>query len=111
MRVINFSGGASSGMMALMLNPTPDDIVLFTDTKREKDKTYKYLNDFEAYEGIKVHRATYTHPDHPGLEGFEALIAHTGRVPGARERSCTRHLKIITAKKYLNTLGDRKSVV
>ena len=100
-RVINFSGGKTSGYMTLLLNPTPDDIVLFTDTGREAPETYKFLDDFEAYEGIKIHRATYTHKNAPGLYGFAALMAWKKYLPNRTKRICTEELKVLTAKRYL----------
>jgi 3'-phosphoadenosine 5'-phosphosulfate sulfotransferase (PAPS reductase)/FAD synthetase len=69
-RVINFSGGKTSALMTILLKPTDDDIVLFTDTGREHPLTYKFIDDFERNENIKVHRAEYTHTKAPGLKGL-----------------------------------------
>lgn len=104
-RVINFSGGQSSALMTILLEPTPDDIVLFTDTGREHPKTYKFINDFEAFEGIKIHRATYTHEKSAGLSGFDALVNRKNFLPNRAKRLCTENLKIATAKTYLKKLG------
>lgn len=75
-RVINFSGGKTSALMTILLRPTPEDIVLFCDTGREHPKTYKFINDFEAFEGIEVHRISYTHKKSPGLTGFDANVGY-----------------------------------
>lgn len=107
-RVINFSGGRTSAYMTIMLNPTPDDIVLFTDTKREHPKTYEFIDNFEKHEGIKVHRATYTHSSVPGLEGFDALMARKTYLPNREQRLCTDELKVKTAKRYLRGLGIQR---
>ncbi|MBS1734255.1 MAG: phosphoadenosine phosphosulfate reductase family protein [Bacteroidetes bacterium] len=98
-RVINFSGGKSSALMAL-IEYKPGDIVLFTDTTREHPATYKFINDFEKYEKIPVTRVTY-----PG--GWEGMLQNEGygTVPNLVMRYCTKHLKIKTARKYLLSIG------
>jgi hypothetical protein len=106
-RVINFSGGKTSALMTILLKPNDDDIVLFTDTGREHPLTYKFIDDFERNENIKVHRAEYTSPSAPGLKGFDALIENKKYVPNRMQRFCTSELKILTAKKYLRILGVR----
>lgn len=107
-RVINFSGGKTSALMTILLKPTEDDIVLFTDTGREHPATYKFIADFEKYEGIKVHKATYTHERSQGLNGFDALTNWKTFLPNRVTRLCTSELKINTAKRYLRSLGIRK---
>lgn len=106
-RVINFSGGRTSALMTI-LTYQPGDIVLFCDTKQEHEKTYKFLNDFEAFENIPIHRATYTHKKAPGLEGFEALMFHKTIVPSRGRRICTAELKVMVAKRYLRPLIGMK---
>ena len=98
-RVINFSGGKTSALMTIQ-HYQPGDIVLFTDTSREHEKTYKFLNDFEAFEGIPVVRIAY-------IGGFENMIHEQGynTVPNRVMRYCTKQLKILTARKYLLSLG------
>lgn len=78
----------------------PEDIVLFCDTGREHPKTYKFINDFEAFEGIPVTRISY-----PG--GFEALLASrkNKQLPYRMLRFCTEQLKVNTAKRYLKSIG------
>jgi 3'-phosphoadenosine 5'-phosphosulfate sulfotransferase (PAPS reductase)/FAD synthetase len=53
-RVINFSGGKTSALMTILLKPTEDDIVLFTDTGREHPLTYKFIDDFIKNQKINV---------------------------------------------------------
>jgi hypothetical protein len=98
-RVINFSGGKTSAYMAIT-EYKPGDIVIFCDTGREHPKTYKFINDFEAFEKIPVIRLAYT-------GGFEKMIEREGykTVPNRVMRYCTKHLKIITARKYLLSIG------
>lgn len=107
-RVFNFSGGATSALMTILMKPTEKDIVLFTDTAWESPETYKFIDDFEKYEGIKVHRAAFTHKRSPGLSGFPALLNYKLYLPNRARRLCTDELKVKTAKRYLTSLGVRK---
>jgi len=96
-RVINFSGGRTSALMTI-LEYKPGDLVIFCDTGREHEKTYKFLNDFEAFENIPIIRLVY-----PG--GFKALIKKRKALPNVMMRFCTIELKIKTARRYLRSLG------
>lgn len=100
--VINFSGGKSSALMAITVYKK-GDIVLFCDTGREHPKTYKFIDDFEKTEGIPIIRLAY-----PG--SFEGMIEREGNktVPNRVMRFCTKHLKILTARKYLLSIGIKK---
>lgn len=104
-KVYNLSGGKSSAMMTIECKPTEKDVVLFTDTEREHEKTYKFLDDIEKHEGFKIHRAIYTHEKSPGLSGFDALINYKKYVPNRTQRICTVELKIWTARRYLRSIG------
>lgn len=97
-RVINFSGGKTSALMTILLKPTKDDIVLFTDTGREHPLTYKFIDDFEKFEGIKVTRISYKGK-------FDAFVRKTKFLPNQQMRICTQELKIKTSKRYLRSLG------
>jgi len=97
-RVINFSGGKTSALMTILLKPTEDDIVLFTDTQREHPLTYKFIDDFEKNEGIKVTRISYD-------GGFDAYVRKVKFLPNQAMRICTSELKIKTAKRYLRSIG------
>lgn len=103
-RVFNLSGGKSSAYMTILCNPTPDDIVLFTDTGREHPLTYQFLDEIEKHEGFKIHRATYTHRRSPGLAGFDALTNWKYYLPNRVKRICTVELKIMVARRYLRPL-------
>ena len=104
-RVINFSGGKTSAYMTIT-NYKEGDIVLFQDTGREHPKTYKFLNDFEAYENIPITRISYQNSDNP----FEKLLQNKKykAIPNRIKRICTAELKIITAKKYLRSIGVQR---
>jgi hypothetical protein len=103
-RVFNLSGGKSSAYMTILCQPTPDDIVLFTDTGREHPATYKFLNEIERHEGFNIHRASYTHRRSPGLTGFDALTNWKRYLPNRVKRICTVELKIMVARRYLRPL-------
>jgi hypothetical protein len=97
-RVINFSGGKTSALMTILLKPTQNDIVLFTDTGREHPLTYKFIDDFQVNEGIKVNKISY-------VGGFEAMVKKSNFLPNQQMRICTTQLKVKTAKRYLRTIG------
>jgi len=97
-RVIQCSGGLSSAMMTLLLKPTTDDIIIFTDTGREFPATYKFLDDIEKNEGIKIHRIE-------NKETFSELVIRKKTVPNMFQRFCTQELKIRASKRYLRSLG------
>lgn len=98
-RVINFSGGKTSAYMAIMTYKE-GDIVLFCDTGREHEKTYKFINDFEAHENIPITRVTT-------VGGFEGILSKRGNktLPNRMRRFCTDDLKIKAAKRYLKSIG------
>lgn len=100
-KVINFSGGRTSALMTIM-EYAPDDIVLFCDTGREHPKTYKFINYFEAFEGIPIHRTKME-------GGFEEAIAKNSKsgnfLPNRVARFCTNKLKIEPARDYLKKIG------
>lgn len=99
-RVINFSGGKTSAYMTIQ-EYKPGDIVLFCDTMREHPKTYKFINDFEAFENIPVTRISYE-------GGFEGMLKKHKALPNQFKRFCTIELKIKTAKRYLRSIGVRE---
>jgi hypothetical protein len=99
-RVINFSGGKTSAYMTIK-EYREGDLVIFCDTGREHPKTYKFINDFEAFENIPVIRLKYD-------GGFEKLIDKRQAIPNNFKRFCTIELKIKTARRYLRSLGLNK---
>lgn len=101
-RVINFSGGKTSAYMTIH-EYKEGDLVIFCDTGREHDKTYKFINDFEAHENIPVIRLKYMNSEDP----FKKLLLKSNYniLPNRVKRICTSELKIKTQKRYLKTLG------
>lgn len=106
-RVINFSGGKTSAYMTIQ-EYREGDIVLFTDTGREHPKTYKFINDFEAYENIPVTRISWKDSAEPFTEFLNSRKNKV--IPNRVKRICTAELKINTAKRYLRSLGIRTFV-
>lgn len=104
-RIFNFSGGKTSAYMTIH-HRKPGDLVIFTDTGREHEKTYKFINDFEAHENIPVIRISY----YGAQNAFSELLKKKNYkvVPNRAKRFCTDELKIKTCKRYLRTLGIRK---
>lgn len=104
-RIINFSGGKTSAYMTIH-EYREGDLVIFCDTGREHPKTYKFINDFEANEGIPVIRLKYKNAENP----FEELLKHNkySNIPNNFKRFCTIELKIKTARRYLRSLGITK---
>ena len=104
-RVINFSGGKTSAYMTIH-EYREGDLVIFCDTGREHPKTYKFINDFEANEGIPVIRLKYKNSENP----FDELLKHNkySNIPNNFKRFCTIELKIKTARRYLRSLGITK---
>ena len=95
--VFHFSGGRSSAMMVVQ-NYKPGDLVIFCDTPREDPKTYKFLVDFEAFEGIPVIKIMM-----PG--GWKGMLKKMKGIPNRFKRKCTLELKIKTARRYLRSVG------
>lgn len=99
-RVFNLSAGKTSIYMVIKYWQ-PGDLIIFCDTGREHPKTYKFLNDFEAYEGLPVIRLNY------GANAFRALLEKKKYkcIPNIKKRFCTVELKIKVAKRYLRFNG------
>lgn len=77
------------------------DLVIFCDTGREHPKTYKFINDFEAFENIPIIRLTYE-------GGFTELIKKRQAIPNRYRRFCTIEMKVKTARRYMRSLGIMK---
>lgn len=105
MRIFNFSGGKTSAYMVIHYWKE-GDLVIFCDTGREHPKTYKFINDFEANEGIPIIRLKYKDSDDP----FRALLKKNRYklLPNRVRRVCTIELKIKTCRRYLRSNGIMK---
>lgn len=94
-RVFHFSGGKSSAKMVID-NYQNGDLVIFCDTGREHPKTYKFINDFEAFEGIPVIRV---------FSDWKRMLFKMRGIPNRAKRRCTIELKIKAARRYLRANG------
>lgn len=103
-RVFNFSGGRTSAYMTIKYWQ-PGDLVIFTDTGREHPKTYKFINDFEAFENIPVIRISYN----DASDAFTEILTKKKYkcLPYRVKRFCTIELKVKTCKRYLRKQGIR----
>jgi hypothetical protein len=101
-RVINFSGGKTSAYMTIK-EYREGDLVVFCDTGREHEKTYKFINDFEAHENIPIIRIKWKNSENP----FAELLQQSNykKIPNRVKRFCTDELKIKTCKRYLKSIG------
>ncbi len=104
-RVINFSGGKTSALMTIQ-EYKAGDIVIFCDTGREHEKTYKFINDFEAHENIPVVRLKFYNSENP----FQLMLQKRNFkvIPNRVKRFCTDELKIKVQKRYLKSIGVLK---
>ena len=84
----------------------PGDLVIFCDTGREHEKTYKFINDFEAFENIPIIRLKYGNSEDP----FQSLLEKRKYkvIPNRVKRICTIELKIKTCRRYLRSIGLMK---
>ena len=136
-RVINVSGGRSSGyMLRKMLDKgsiRKDDEVVFTNTGKEVEETYVFLREMEqrwsvpitwlqwsykpdAEGGIKDPKVGYKVVDFQTAsrkgEPFEALLRYGKYLPNIKQRICTKELKINTLMRYmLRHHGIKKTVI
>ena len=131
-RVIAFSGGRSSAYMLHILRENgiaKDDYIIFANTGKEKNETLDFVHEIETrwevniiwlesifhpYDleketmtskaGFKV--VTYETASRNG-EPFAALIdwVNCGTVPNRNSRFCTKYLKEIPIKRYLESIG------
>lgn len=101
-RVFNFSGGRTSAYMTIKYWQ-PGDLVIFTDTGREHPKTYKFINDFEAFENIPVIRVSLNN----SKDAFKELLTKKKYrlIPNRVTRFCTVELKVKVCKRYLRSIG------
>ena len=104
-RVFNFSGGKTSAYMVIKYYQH-GDLVIFQDTGREHPKTYKFINDFEAFENIPIIRISLNDSKNP----FDEMLKKRNYkvIPNRVKRICTDELKIKTLKRYLRSLKIRK---
>ncbi|MCB9914970.1 MAG: phosphoadenosine phosphosulfate reductase family protein [Planctomycetes bacterium] len=94
--ILGLSGGKDSSALAVYLRDrVPDMEYVFTDTLKELPETYEYLAKLEAYLGKPIVRLN-------AERGFDHwLKVYNGYLPNARQRWCTRMLKIRPFEQYI----------
>jgi hypothetical protein len=104
-RVFNFSRGKTSAFITIKYWK-PGDLVIFCDTGREHSKTYKFINDFEAFENIPVIRLK----NNDAYKPFNDMLIKKKYkcIPNQVKRFCTIKLKVETCKRYLRSIGIRR---
>ena len=102
--ILCLSGGKDSTALAIHMRRTRPELPLeyvFTDTLKELEETYDYLNRLEAFLSIKIVRLN-------AKAGFD--LWHTvfgGYLPSPQMRWCTQLLKLEPFEKYV---GDDEAV-
>lgn len=118
---ISFSGGRTSAYMLWRVLQSngglPEDArVVFCNTGKEDEATLRFVRDCETNWGIPIVWLEYQSSE-PGWsvvdfdsasrkgEPFEALIRKRNFLPNPVARFCTVELKILTAERYLRSVG------
>ena len=99
--VISFSGGRTSGYMLrriLDAGLQPDVHVLFADTGREFDATYRFVRAVQECWRIQIHWV-----ERPG--GFTQLITDKKFLPNPVARFCTTELKLVPIDRWMEAQG------
>ena len=102
--VLGLSGGKDSAALAIYLKDNemvPDIEYFFADTGAELPEVYDYLDKLEAYLGKEIIRLN------SGREFEHWLKIHGNFLPSARQRWCTREMKI---KPFERFVGDDEVV-
>ena len=98
--VLGLSGGKDSAALAIYMKDqglVPDIEYFFADTGAELPEVYEYLDKLEAYLGQEIVRLN------SGREFEHWLKIHGNFLPSARQRWCTREMKI---KPFERFVGD-----
>jgi hypothetical protein len=96
--ILCLSGGKDSTALAIHLRRTRPDLELeyvFTDTLKELQETYDYLNRLEALLGIKIVRLNAR----AGFDHWHKVFG--GYLPSPQIRWCTKLLKLEPFEKYV----------
>lgn len=113
-RVISFSGGRSSAMLAVKYYQ-PGDIVTFQNTGKEVEETLQFIKQCQDYFNLPIVWLEYDRANKFRIVTFETasrngepyaeLISHRKTLPNIMTRYCTSDLKMKVEKYYLNSIG------
>lgn len=94
--ILCLSGGKDSTALALfMRDRVPQMEYVFTDTGKELEETYSYLNRVEAHLGKPIIRLN----DRAGFEHWLSVFG--GYLPNPNMRWCTKLLKLVPFENYV----------
>ncbi|MBI1374267.1 MAG: phosphoadenosine phosphosulfate reductase family protein [Phycisphaera sp.] len=94
--IVSLSGGKDSTALAIYLRDRiPNIEYVFSDTDKELEETYEYLDKLEAFLGKEITRLKAD-------RGFDHYLkVYGGYLPSSRMRWCTKVLKIKPFEKYI----------
>ncbi|WP_287830708.1 phosphoadenosine phosphosulfate reductase family protein [Idiomarina sp.] len=99
--VLGLSGGKDSAALAVYMRenfPELDIEYFFTDTGKELPEVYSYLNKLEGFLGKKIHRLN-------SERGFDFWLKQYNHfLPSAKTRWCTRQLKLLPFKNWVDRM-------
>jgi len=119
---ISFSGGRTSAYMlykvleAHNMSLPEDTIVFFTNTGKEEEATFQFVNECSSRWNCPIVWLEYRDNESQfevvsfetasrNGEPFETLIRKKNYLPNPIARFCTVELKILTAERYLKSIG------
>jgi hypothetical protein len=118
---ISFSGGRTSGYMLWRILQShdgvlpPDVVVCFANTGKEHPETLDFVQQCSERWSVPIvwleyrSKAQFVEVDHAAAsrngEPFEALIRDRNFLPNPVARFCTAELKVLTIKRYMNSIG------
>ncbi|MGL4251126.1 MAG: phosphoadenosine phosphosulfate reductase family protein [Aeromonas sp.] len=99
--VLGLSGGKDSAALAIYMrlyHPELDIEYFFTDTGKELPEVYTYLTKLEGFLGKKILRLNAD-------RGFDFWLAQYGNyLPSAKTRWCTKQLKLLPFKRWVDVM-------
>ncbi|MBF4307146.1 phosphoadenosine phosphosulfate reductase family protein, partial [Vibrio anguillarum] len=106
--VLGLSGGKDSAALAIFMkheHPELDIEYFFTDTGKELPEVYEYLNKLEGFLGKPILRLNED-------RGFDFwLEQYKNYLPSAQTRWCTRQLKLLPFKYWVNSMIKEGHIV
>lgn len=100
--VLGLSGGKDSSALAVyMRDRVPEMEYFFSDTGKELEETYEYLDQLEAFLGKPIVKLNMN-PDSKSNRDFDHwLKVYKGLLPSSQVRWCTVNLKIRPFEEYI----------
>ena len=106
--VLGISGGKDSAALAIYMTlyyPELDIEYFFTDTGKELPEVYTYLAKLEGFLGKRIKRLNDD-------RGFDFWLEEYGNfLPSAQTRWCTKQLKLLPFKRWVNTMLSKGDTV